>query len=236
MRIILDTIIDNPDLPLIDPAMALITDDTLAIYGMLDKNDASGRAGPLITNALFDNSGVILTNDANGVIETPVFETDEMTIVYAWNLLPSTTQFSVALSNLNPASAPFGGLRVGTLTTGVGQMTVATGGTSPSTTVVGTTISPGWTRQAMVLTNSKLTKYFATSLGTDTTLTARAKNQSIPFYLNGMPESVSASSRGGFTGYMGMVAFYNKAYTQAQVQVLLDKMKLILNERGVSIN
>lgn len=237
MRLILDGVVNNPNLPLIDPAMQLINADTLAIYGMTNNQDASGRSGALITNAVFDAQGVNLTNDAAGVIQTPVMETPELTIITVWNIAPVSGQISNAVGNMTPAVAPYSGFRVIAPSSGTSQLQSATGVSSPATNVVTTNFTGAWTTAGFTITDTSLIKWHRSGGNALPTaaVTQRSRNTNTPIYINGFPANVNAPARGGFTGKIALMAFYSKAYDSATMVDLMNKARDIATARGLTI-
>lgn len=239
MRLILDTTINNADLPLVDPVMGLINDNAIGIYGMLDKSDTTGKSGALITSALFDSQGVVLDGTASSIIQTPVKQTDEMTIIYAWQLArPSADIASVAVNNLSPGAQPYSGFRLTTQTTGNEYIQSGTGRSSPAVNQLQTTHTSGatWVAQAVAFDATRVDKYYPGSAsvvgGAWQYPPVNAQN---PFYLNGSPDSLATPTRGGYTGKMGLVAFYNKKLTADQIQALLSTVVQVMAGRGITI-
>jgi len=239
MRLILDVNINNPNLPLIDPVMQLINDSALGIYGMLDKSDVTGRAGPLVTNATFDSQGAIVDNTGNTLIQTPVKQTAAMTIIYVWQLSrPATDIASVAIGNLAPGAAPFTGFRMTTGANGSEFVQTGTGLTSPSVNQLQTTHTntTSWVAQAVAWDASRVDKYlYNSSTVVGGAWQSTPANAGDIFYLNGMPASSPATVKAGYTGKMGIVGFYNRKMTAEEITALLNTAVKIINGRGVSV-
>ncbi len=244
MRMILDTVVNNSKLPYIDPVLQMVNSNTLAVYDMTSKADVSGRSAPLVTKAQFDQQGVILTNDANGVIKTGVMQTEKMTIILVHDAHRIESQNSVLLSNFGPAAAPFAGMRLTSPATGTEQAQLGTGratGEVYKTVTDGFTGGTGgkWLATAYVWDqNDKIYKWFMTDYQKVTPFNVKPViNPDLPFYLNGMPEDVSTDIRGGYTGHIGIAAFYdtNFNWDKPTVQALMQKGIDVMAKRGVTV-
>jgi len=234
MRIILNGVVDNSDLPYLDPLVAMLNDDVMGLYGMLDKTDASGKAGPLVTSTTFNSLGAVCTNDATGVITTPVYEADAMTIVAVWNLKEVSGQICNAIANLSPSAAPYTGLRVATSAAGQDLFQVATGGTTTAVKSINASYTDSWVARAFTVSSSKIAQWSPD--GTSVTTTGTTRNKSaLPFYINGYPTSVDVPNHGGFTGQIALLGFYNKEYDQATITALLAKAVSIAQRRGITL-
>lgn len=234
MRLILNATIANSDLPLIDPLISLVTPEAIGVYGMLDNSDSSGVSGDMSFSGAFSDAGAVVTADASGVITTPVKEQDEMTIIICWNLARVADQVCVALGNMTPAAAPFSGWRHYTGATGTGQTTMGTGNSSPATTSFSGGTVGAWTAQAFTISNSLMQKITHSGSVASATVSARSKS-ALPFYINGVPDSVAAPQKGGHNGTIGLVAFYNKAYSNSEIINLLDSAASIMSDRGIVV-
>lgn len=234
MRMILDATINNSNLPLIDPLISLVKPESLGVYGMLDLTDSSGVSGNLSYAGSFGASGALLTADSAGVITTPVKEQDEMTIIVCWNMAQVANTVSVAIGNMTPEAAPFSGWRHYTAANGTGQTTMGTGASSPATTSFAGGTVGAWTVQAFTISNSLIQKITHSGAVTSAAVSARSKS-ALPFYINGVPDNVAAPQKGGNTGTIGLVAFYNKVFTTAEIVALLDSAAAIMADRGVIV-
>lgn len=244
MRIILDTVVTGVNLPVIDPVLQMVNANTLAVYDMTSKADVSGRSAPLQTNAQFDSQGVILTNDENGVIKTGVMQTEQMTIILVHDAHRIENQASVLLSNFGPAAAPFTGMRLTSPATGTEQAQFGTAratGTTFKTVTDGFTGGTGgkWLATAYIWDqNDRVYKYFMTDYQKVTPFDVKpVVNANLPFYLNGMPSDVSTDIRGGYTGHIGIAAFYNShfGYDKPLIQALMQKGIDVMAKRGVTV-
>lgn len=239
MRLVLDTTINNANLPLVDPVMGMINANALGIYGMLDKTDVTGRAGPLITNATFDGQGVIVDNTGNTIIQTPVKQTAEMTIIYAWQLQrPASDVASVAINNLTPAAQPYSGFRLTTQTTGNEYIQTGTGIASPAVNQLQTTHTnvTTWVAQAVAWNSARVDKYFPNSSNVvGGAWQVAPVNAGNVFYLNGVPAAVPAPTKAGYNGKMGLVAFYDRKMTAEEIAPLLVQAVRVMADRGVTI-
>lgn len=239
MRLILDTTINNPNLPLIDPVMGLINSNAIAVYGMQDKGDLTGRSGPLVTSAGFDSQGIVLDGTANTIIKTPVKQTDEMTVIYAWQLQRAASDAaSVPISNLTPGNSPYSGFRLITQANGGEFIQVGTGVTSPAVNQLQTPFSNGttWVAQAVSWNSARVDKYFPNSLNPlGAGWPVPPKNNGDIFYLNGIPAEVASPTKNGYTGKIGLVAFYNRKMTAEEISALLTTTLRVMADRGVVI-
>lgn len=237
MRITLNTIINNPDLPLVDPLMGLVNDSTVAVYGMMDKLDSSGRSSPLETSVKFDAQGAILTPDAASVITTPVAQTDEFTVIYAWNLTRPSGVTAVMLNTMTPASAPYSGVRMATSAVGQEFIQSGTGKTSPTINSLDTYHSTGnWIVQAISMNATRLDKYRLNNSSVEgMDLVNTPVNIGTKWRINGVGPDLPAPITGGYNGKLGLVAFYNKKLDQETIAALLVKAGKVLQNRGITV-
>jgi len=235
VRIILNSKIDNSDLPQIDPLRTLVNDYSLGVYGMLSSADAAFNAGALTFAGEYNSEGAVLTQDSTSVITFPVAEVEEMTILVCWDLHTRTDMNQVALGNLSPSSAPYSGFRHVRYTTGVQYTQIATGATSPSLTLQSVGSFGAWTAQALQITNSVFRRITHAGDVTETALSARVMSDLGYFYANGSPDSLATPAGGGQEGTMGLVAFYNKIFTTDEVVSMLDSVAEVMAARGVTI-
>jgi len=235
VRIILNSKIDNPDLPQIDPLRALVNDYSLGLYGMLSSADSSFKSGALSFAGEYNEQGAVLTKDTSSVITFPVPETEEMTILVCWDLHLSSDMNQVALGNITPAAAPFSGFRHVSYTTGVQYSQIATGGTNPSLTLQTVGSFGAWTAQALQITPTTFRRITHSGGVNETALASRVISDLGYFYANGSPESLATPAGGGQEGTMGLVAFYNKAFTTEETVALLDSVAAVMAARGVVI-
>lgn len=235
-----DYFTDDPDLPLADPRLALNNENCLAIWDMQSTLDASGNGNNLTWDGTFDPStGAVLTAGEGGVITTPIFEQDEMTILLAYNLVqPASGVNAVLFSNFVPAVAPFAGTRLSyNGSSASGTFAVATGLASPSAaTLTNATIVNAWTLQAYTISaaNSRMQRVNRTGGVNTATISSRAKGGRL--YLNGMPASVPAAIKTGFAGALGFAAVYDRELTTVEITAYLDVMASLMASRGVSIS
>lgn len=234
MRIVLDTQFTNPDLPLVDPLFALITPELIAGYGMQSNKDFSGNGRDFTWGGSFSSAGAVLTNDANGIITTPVTEQDAMTIIFAWNIAPVSGQISHVIGNMTPAAAPFSGFRHYINASAVGNTSAGTGLASPQTQSFSGGAHGAWTAQALTISPTKMQKVTHSGSVLSVNLTSRSKSP-LPFYVNGVPADVAAPQRGGLTGTIGLLAFYKAEYSVDKIKSLLDGAASIMAERGVTV-
>ena len=80
MRVILNTYINNDELPFIEPAMQLIRPSSLAVYDMQSKADLTGNA-VMDFSGSFNTQGAVLSS-INDSINTKINESDNMTLIF----------------------------------------------------------------------------------------------------------------------------------------------------------
>jgi len=230
MRLTLDTVIDNPDLPLIEPALALVRPSTIEVFDMLSPSGITGALS-LGYAGTFNSIGAVL--EADKPLNTNVIERDDMTFIVCWNMERASGQAVNALGNLSPATAPFTGLRLGTGTNNAASFLVASGNTSPTNFgVTPATHTGAWTVQAYQASNSMVKRITHGGSETMTAVTSRVKSSS-PIYLNGLPFASPITA--GTTGTIGMFCAYNEIIPTAECVDLMDKIASIMGSRGVAV-
>jgi hypothetical protein len=235
MRIIVDTVIDNDDLPLINPAAGLLSPTLIAGYKMLSNQDFSGNGNHFTWSGTFDTIGAVLANDINHIITTPVMEQDNMTVILCQNI-PSSNPVTSILNNLNLSGTPYQGVRL-SKSAGAGQMTgqFDISKNSAALTSVTTGIDNGWMIKAYTWNGSNLRIIQRAGGFTDAALTSRTKGTSNPFRLNGIPTNIGGGSitGGAVTGYLGTVLFYNEYMPVDKAVGYMDLVAQIMAPRGV---
>ncbi|MGK0688991.1 hypothetical protein ACSFC0_27005 [Serratia marcescens] len=236
MRIIIDTVIDNDDLPVINPAAGLLSPTLLAGYKMLSNQDFSGNGNHFTWSGSFDGVGAVLASDASHIITTPVMERDNMTVIICQEI-PSSSPPASILNNLNLSGNPYQGVRLtksGAAGLTNGQFDVAKN--TNSITSVNVDINNGWMIKAYTWNNSNLRIIQHAGGYTDFALTSRTKGTSNPFRLNGIPSNIGGGSitSGAASGHLGTVLFYNEYMDVSKAVVYMDIVSQIMAARGVT--
>ncbi|HCI5260236.1 TPA: hypothetical protein NPM97_004048 [Klebsiella pneumoniae] len=232
MRVILNTFIDNDELPFIEPAMQLIRPSSLAIYDMQSRQDFTGNA-VMDFSGSFNAQGAVLAS-VNDFINTKINESDEMTLIYCWNLVARAGQRFSSLSNITPSSAPYSGIRLATDTTGVTTWSAATGLASPSVTMMSNVnILGAWTVQTLTVSNTQIRRITHGGSVTQATISAREKS-TYPIFLNAVP-SIPTGITEGTTGTIGFFCAYNAILADTDVISSMDIIASIMAARGVAV-
>ncbi|SNR73862.1 hypothetical protein SAMN05192560_0787 [Methylobacillus rhizosphaerae] len=234
MRLILDTVINNSDLPLVDPAMQLVRPSALAVYDMLSNKDKSGNT-TLGFSGTFSAEGAVL-DTVDRVINTNVIEQDEISILICCNLVQRAGVAFSVVSNMTPATAPFLGFRNISTTSDSGTLAVATGLASPNQAVTITSQLIGaWTSRVLRIKNSEVSTITRSGTVTQAALTNRAKNVAVPIYVNALDASVAAGVKTGTTGTVGLFAAYSEYLSDSDAIGLMNISAQIMADRGVTL-
>lgn len=235
MRIILDTVFNNDDLPIINPTVGLLRDSLIAGYQMMDNQDFSGNKNHFSWNGTFDSKGAVLQNDADHIITTPVMEADEMTVILCLNIPSSNAKGSI-LNNLNASTSPPQGTRLTKLADAgsiVGQFDIAKNTTGFNS--FGLDIASGWLVKAFAWKGDNLRVLNKTGY-TDFAFTSRKKGVSNPFRLNGVPDGIGGGSfTNGFSGNLAFALFYGEYLTPSQVVDYMNLVTQIVQPRGIVV-
>ncbi|MGU3729692.1 hypothetical protein [Klebsiella michiganensis] len=229
MRIILDTIIDNDELPFIEPAMQLIRPSSLAVFDMQSLRDISGKSS-LEFSGTFNSQGAAV--DASTFLNTNVAEVDDMTLIYCWNLSVVGTN-QLGLGNRTPASVPFSGISLSKQDTTT-ALYVSTGLSSPASVTVGGNFLGAWTVQAITVSASQAQRITKSGTVTQSAITSRAKS-SIPLYINGIPAGISSPVSTGGIGTVGFFCAYNEILSATDAMNYMGIISSIMAARGVSV-
>lgn len=236
MRIILDTVIDNDDLPLLNKYYPLMSDSLMAGYGMLNEKDFSGNGNHFSWNGSFGKQGANLLNDTDHIITTPVMEQNEMSMIICCNLTGSNNDGSL-VNNFRAIGSAFQGSRLVKLSnSNSGQFNTATGLTSPNTNPIGFGISGAWTVRVFNWNNSLVQQLDHSGGSIKFDSTSRQKNISYGYYVNGVPAGVNAGGIiAGIPGTLGFLAFYKEVMTPDMAKTRMDAVADIMLDRGVVV-
>ena len=232
LRTIYDVTFNLDYTNIIDPRIPLITDTLLAGYDCLSNRDFSGRGNHFTWNGGYNAQGAILLNDSNHIIQTPVIERDEMTVIGCWNLAANANNASL-VNNLDTSSASYRGGRISKLSGGIGQFDIATGNAG-SLNSISTGVAGGWTVRAWSWNSTTLREILHSgSVGSSVNMSARAKNVSRGYSVNGVPAGVSGGSiSAGAQGTLGFLLFYNEFMDLAVAKSRMDTVATIISGRG----
>ncbi|MGE5874398.1 hypothetical protein ACQJ1I_06495 [Klebsiella quasipneumoniae] len=235
MRTIFNTRFNLPYTDIIDPRIPLITDSLIAGYDMLSNKDFSGRNNHFDWNGAFNSQGAVLLNDADHIIQTPVIEQEEMTIITCWNITADSTDSSI-FNNLDTSGTNYKGSRLSKLSTNNGQLDIAKGSTGTLSSMP-SGVSGGWTVRAWSWNNSTLRDIQHSGvIGHSVALTARAMNTARGFSVNGVASGVPGGSiTAGNTGTLGFMCFYGEFMDTDTAKSRMDVIANILATRGVSV-
>ncbi|MDT0208527.1 hypothetical protein [Serratia marcescens] len=238
MIIVHNTVFDLDYKDIVDPRIALITDTMMAGYDCLSNRDFSGRDNHFSWGGGYNSQGAILADDANHVIQTPVIEEDEMTIITCWNLSSGSTQASL-INNLDTSTTAYRGTRLSRLSGSQGQFDIATGIATPPVTSSPIGVAGAWTIRAITWNKTTYREIFHSgTISRETPLTnGRAKNVSRGFSVNGVPAGVSGGGiTAGVTGTLGFLLFYNEYIDPAVAKSRMDAVTDIMNyQRAVIV-
>jgi len=234
MRIILNTIINNPDLPVINPVASLISSSMIAGYSMTSNKDFSGKGNHFTWNGSFDSSGAVLANDANHVISLPFADTTNMTVIFCWNVAAAASGSNRWLyGNSKPGTSGstiidgvFHRATGSNVTMGIGT---AGGGSSLAAQSTG-----AWTMQAHRFSETTIERITRAGAVTQASVTGRVAGAS-PIYVNGQPSSVNANYSSGSAGNLGMMLFYNELTDNSTLATRMETISSIMSGRGVTI-
>lgn len=229
MRFILDTTINNDELPFIEPAMQLIRPSSLAVYDMLSTRDISGHTALSFTGS-FNSQGAVV--DASTFINTNISEMDNITLIYCWNISVVGTN-QLGFGNRTPASVPFSGISLSKQDTTT-SLYVSTGLSSPASVTVGGNFLGGWTAQTITVSNSQAQRITRSGTVTQATITSRSKS-TVPIYINGMPSSISSPVTTGGVGTVGFFCAYNEILSSTDAISYMGVIASIMAARGVTI-
>ncbi|MBK0003355.1 hypothetical protein [Erwinia sp. S38] len=234
MRIVLDATINNPDLPLINPSAALISDTMVAGYNMLSTKDFSGRGNDFSWNGTFDASGAVLLNDPDHVMTLPFADTPEMTVIFCWNLATATAGGNRWLyGNGKPGSTAVS-IKDGIFHRATGAtVSLGVGATDMGTTLVAQSTG-AWTLQAHRYSSTLIERITRSGGITSQAVTARNAGTG-PFYVNGQPSSLSPAYASGGAGTIGMMLFYNELTDDATLASRMATVWDIMTSRGISV-
>lgn len=228
LRIIVPGVINNPDIPLADPEMAMNNEYSLATWGMLDKTDFSGNGNDLSGSLSFNQYGMVTTS--NGRMATGLLDASEFTMVFATNTpIPAATGNLV--SNLMGGATPFSGFRVAVNSSGTLLVSVGSSSGSANTLSIGTGAG-AWTCFAVSVKDTLVNAKRSTGAEYTFPVTGRVRGAN-QLYINGAPDGSSLLT--GVPGTFGMLAYYNKFYTAAECAPLIEEMRTIMRGRGVTI-
>ncbi|ROS02967.1 hypothetical protein [Raoultella terrigena] len=235
MRTIFNTRFNLPYTDIIDPRIPLITDSLIAGYDMLSNRDFSGRNNHFEWGGSFNSQGAILLNDANHIIQTPVIEQEEMTIITCWNITADSTNSSL-FNNLDTSGTNYKGTRLSKLSTNNGQLDIAKGSAGTLSSMA-SGVSGGWTARAWSWNGSTVRNIqHSGTIGQSVALTARAKNTTRAFSMNGVAVGVPGGSiTAGNTGTLGFVCFYAEYIAPEVAAERMNIIADIMAGRGVTV-
>lgn len=215
------------------PVMNLNTVNSIGTYSLISALDYSGAGNNLTTSATFNSSGMVCT--ATGTKATmPVTETALLTFVIALNIPSNPASAANILSTLTPSSAPFTGLRLVQSTTGTGSILVATGVSSPSSTILDMGgITGGWTAFAVSISATAIA-YLRGNGSTNTATISPSRSVSTNnIVINGAPTGSIITN--GVVGTIGALAVYNKAMNTTEMAQQINNMRVFMATKGVVI-
>lgn len=236
MRIILDTEIDNDELPLIDQRIPLITDTLVAGYDMMSNRDFSGHGNHFSWNGTFDSNGAVLKNSPESIIKTPVMEQDEFTVIFCCNIANDGIAKSF-FNNFDTSTNMYTGTRLVALDNNSGQLNVASGiGSGSSLTALGLTFTGAWTVRTLSWNSRLIRQITHGGSQNEMAMTNRGIGKKNPFFINGVPSNVSAGSIiAGASGYLGMILFYKEFIDATTAVQRMDTITDIMAKRGVTV-
>ncbi len=236
MQLICGQDIDDSDFPCptLEPLLALITDDMIAGWGMLDNTDFSGNGNDFTFNGEFNSVGAILANDADHVIQTPVLETDEMTLIYCCNVAAVPDVLSSLIGNINIGPpGPYNGFREYLNVTGQGFLSASAA--NGSLAALQHTFAGAWTVKTLRMSQTNLDVIIHAGTVSTRTIAGRAIGTH-PICMNGMPAGSPSAVIGGLTGTLGPVLLYNGIYDAAKCVELMDAVAdIMLTDRGTPV-
>lgn len=238
MRIIIDYSTNDPSLPLVDPAMALINDSVLGIWPMLSAGDSSGNGNNILFGGSFNGQGAVLANDPGSILSLPVAEQDDMTFIACLNIAAPGAGNGAAslLGNLAPNAAPFEGFRASIQENGFVQLTAATGATTPPVTNSSpTNISGAWTLRAFRFSNTAMQHVTGAGVVTTTAISAGRAKSTRPIEFNGRSVASGASITRGLNGTLGFLAMYRSLLSDAELIEKMGVVRSIMAGRGVIV-
>lgn len=233
MRFLLDTIIDNDELPFIEPAQQLVRPSSLAVYDMLSTRDLSGNTALGFTGS-FNSQGAIL-DTIDTAVNTNVLEQDTMSILLCLNLDPRPGTAFAILSNMTPGTAPFKGIRQVRSADSSGNFAVSTGLAAPNQIVaINSNMVGAWTTRVLHVKNDEISAITRAGAVTSGAVTSREKSP-LPLCLNALPSDVATPTKTGTTGTSGIFCAYNEYLSDSDSVELMNTVKSIMAGRGMTI-
>lgn len=116
---------------------------------------------------------------------------------------------------------------------GTGQVDIATGNAG-NLNSIGMGVAGGWTVRAWSWNNTTLREILhAGTVGASVNMSARAKNVSRGYSVNGVPAGVSGGSiSAGAQGTLGFLLFYNEFMDLSVAKSHMDTVATIVGGRG----
>ena len=230
MRVILNTYINNDELPFIEPAIQLIRPSSLAVYDM-QRADLTGNA-VMDFSGSFNTQGAVLSS-INDSINTKINESDNMTLIFCWNPAERSGQRFSSIK-LNAFSRSILGIRLATDTTGVTTWSSATGLSSPSVTMMyPITILGSWTVQTLTVSNTQIRRITRGGSITQVAVSARAKS-TYPIFLNAVPSIPTGVTEKVLREQLDFLR-YNEILADADAISSMDTIASIMATRGVAV-
>ncbi|HBW7903943.1 TPA: hypothetical protein MFG25_002884 [Klebsiella pneumoniae] len=232
MRIMLDTVINNDELPFIEPAMQLIRPSSLAVYDMQSLEDLTGNA-VMDFSGTFNSQGAVLSS-VTDFINTKINEKDNMSLIFCWNLAARSGVSFTSISNLTPNAAPYSGCRLATDAAGASSWSAGTGLASPSVTTLGLNYVGAWTVQTLTISPTAIQRISHGGTLTSAALTSRSKSN-YPLHLNAIPDNIPAYIKTGTTGTIGFFCAYEEILSAGDAVASMNIIASIMATRGVTV-
>ncbi|WP_115939733.1 hypothetical protein [Serratia ficaria] len=223
----------DDEYPFAYPVMAMNRDTSVGTFAMDGKTDYSGQGNNLITNAEFNDEGMVCVKTGGGAI-IPVVEPANLTLVIALEIAANPPAAVNIISTITPGSAPFSGFRITQQPDGTANVLVATGKTTPTNTTLSLGSATGaWTMFAVSLSEKEIVGMRANGNPLVKSLTYGRSVSGNQLVFNGAPEGSQLTD--GFEGAGGGVAVYNSVLTPAEMLDALNDMRDSMAAKNIPV-
>ncbi|CAI1179989.1 hypothetical protein [Serratia ficaria] len=221
----------DEDYPFAYPIMGLNRESSTGTFGMDGKTDYSGKGNNLITNAVFNEQGMVCVKSGGKAI-IPVKESLNMTVVIALNMAARPAAAANIISSLTPGTAPFEGFRITQQPDGTASVLVATGKAAPSNTTLSLGSATGaWTMFAVSLSETEIVGMRANGNPLVQAITAGRAVSSNQLVFNGAPDGSQLTD--GFEGIGGGLAVYDSVLSSDEMLEALNDMRDAMVDKGI---
>ncbi|WP_129544361.1 hypothetical protein [Serratia sp. 1D1416] len=220
----------DDEYPFAYPVMAMNRDTSVGTFAMDGKTDYSGQGNNLLTNAEFNDEGMVCVKTGGGAI-IPVVEPENVTLVIALKILAKPAAAANIISTVTPGSAPFTGFRVTQQPDGSGSVLVATSTGTVTLSLGG--ITGAWTMFAVSISATEIIGMRANGNPLPMAITNGRSVSGNQLVFNGAPAGSQLTD--GFEGAGGGVAVYNSVLTPAEMLDALNDMRDSMAAKNIPV-